>query len=258
MNVTEGRMTMQRYFVPAGQWSDDAVRITGSDARHLAAVLRARPGERIIAADGLGRAAVAVITRVSPDEGVAGLERPIAETGEPAVRVTVAQGLPKGDKMETVIQKGTEVGAVRFIPFISRRTVVQLDGRKAEKRLERWSRIAKEAAEQAHRGVVPEVAPIATWRQLLNGTGNYAAAFFCYEKEEALAFRRHLAELKSRHPAPDVLLIVGPEGGFAEEEAREAVAAGCLPVILGRRILRTETAALVALSCIMYEFGEIG
>src|SRR5690606_24829573 len=162
------------YFVPAGQWSDDAGRITGSDARHLAAVLRARPGERIIAADGLGRAAVAVftrvspdevgaglerpmavtgqhcvgvdaarglptgagermiaadglgraagavITRVSPDEVVAGLERPIGETGEPAVRVTVGQGLPKGDKMETVIQKGTEVGAVRFIPFISR------------------------------------------------------------------------------------------------------------------------------------------
>src|SRR5690606_42012012 len=119
MNVTEGRMTMQRYFVPAGQWSDDAVRITGSDARHLAAVLRARPEERIIAADGLGRAAVAVITRVSPDGGVAGLERPIAETSEPAVPVNVTQELTKCDKMETVIQKTTEPGEVSFIPIIS-------------------------------------------------------------------------------------------------------------------------------------------
>jgi len=249
---------MQRYFIPAGQWSERTVRITGSDARHLSAVLRARPGERIIAADGLGRAAVAVITRVSPDEVVAGLEQPIAESGEPAVRVTVAQGLPKGDKMETVIRKGTEVGAVRFIPFVSRRTVVQLDERKEEKRLERWTRIAKEAAEQAHRGIVPEVAPVTGWRQLLDSAGRYAAAFICYEKEEALQFRRHLAALKSRAPAPDILLIVGPEGGFAEEEALEAEAAGCLPVSLGRRVLRTETAALVALSCILYEFGEIG
>jgi 16S rRNA (uracil1498-N3)-methyltransferase len=249
---------MQRYFVPPGQWSDLSVRIAGPDARHLAAVLRARPGERIIAADGNGRAAIAVLDRVSADEVVASLEQMLEETNEPSVRVTVAQGLPKGDKMETVIQKGTEAGAIRFIPFVSRRTVVQLDGGKEAKRLERWARIAKEAAEQAHRGAVPEVTPVTKWRELLAGIGRYDAAFFCYEREESLAFRRLLTELKARKPAADILLIVGPEGGFDEEEAKEAEAAGCRAISLGRRILRTETAALVALSCILYEFGEIG
>lgn len=249
---------MQRFFVPAGQWSAQAVRITGPDARQLAAVLRAKPGDRIIAADGRGRAAVAVITRVSPDEVTADLAEALPVTGEPAVRITVAQGLPKGDKMDLVIQKGTEIGAVRFIPFVSRRTVVKLDERKAAGRLARWSRIAKEAAEQAHRGAVPVVAPVTPWRELLQAAGRYDLALLCYEREEALAFRRLLADVQARAPAPDILLIVGPEGGFADEEAREAESAGCRPVSLGRRILRTETAALVALSCILYEFGEIG
>lgn len=250
---------MQRYFVPPDQWSDGAVHIEGADARHLASVMRAKPGDRIIAADGLGKAAEAVIEKISPERVVARLDLWLEETNEPAVRITVAQGLPKGDKMETVIQKGTEIGAVRFIPFISARTVVQLDERKQAKRLERWSRIAKEAAEQAHRSIVPEVAPVATWPQLLERTGDYAAAFFCYEKEQALAFRQLLAEKKAGLPGnAEFLLIVGPEGGFSEEEARQAEQAGCLPVSLGRRILRTETAALVGLSCMLYEYGEFG
>lgn len=250
---------MQRYFVPPGQWSDDAVHIEGSDARHVATVMRAKPGDRIIVADGLGRAAEAVIERVSPDLVVARLDRRLEESNEPAVRITVAQGLPKGDKMETVIQKGTEIGAVRFIPFVSERTVVQLDERKQAKRLERWSRIAKEAAEQAHRGIVPEITPVLTWPQLLERAGDYAAAYFCYEKEDALNFRPLLAERKAGlQEKADFLLIVGPEGGFSEAEAREAEAAGCLPVSLGRRILRTETAALVGLSCMLYEYGEFG
>lgn len=250
---------MQRYFVPPGQWSDEAVHIEGPDARHLAAVMRAKPGDRIVVADGLGREAEAVIERVSPDVVVARPDRWLEETNEPAVRITVAQGLPKGDKMETVIQKGTEIGAVCFIPFVSERTVVQLDERKQAKRLERWSRIAKEAAEQAHRGIVPEVTPVAAWTQLLERVGDYAAAYFCYEKEQTLAFRSLLAERKAGLPEKaDFLLIVGPEGGFSEGEAREAEAAGCLPVSLGRRILRTETAALVGLSCMLYEYGEFG
>lgn len=250
---------MQRYFVPASQWGEGAVLISGQDARHLASVLRAKPGDRIIAADGRGQAWIAVLDRVAPDEVTALLAEPLAETNEPSVRITVAQGLPKGDKMETVIQKGTEIGAVRFIPFVSARTVVQLDGRKEAKRIERWTRIAKEAAEQAHRGVVPEVTPVLSWRELLDQVGSYGAAFLCYEKEGTLDFRRQLEQWKARSGGnPDLLLIVGPEGGFAEEEVRAAEEAGCRTISLGKRILRTETAALVGTSCILYEFGEIG
>lgn len=250
---------MQRYFVPPDQWSDGTVRIKGSDARHLATVMRAKPGDRIIASDGRGRSAQAVIEQISPDLVTALPDRWLDESNEPAVRVAVAQGLPKGDKMETVIQKGTEIGAVRFIPFVSARTVVQLDERKQAKRLERWSRIAKEAAEQAHRDAIPEVTPVLSWPQLLDFAGNYAAAFFLYEKEQVRAFRPLLADKKAGLPGnAEFLLIVGPEGGFTEEEARQAEEAGCLPVSLGRRILRTETAAMVGLSCMMYEYGEFG
>lgn len=250
---------MQRYFVPAGQWSDRDVRIEGSDARHLATVIRAKPGDRIIAADGKGRTAYAVIRELSPGLVIAGLEEALPGSNEPSVRVTIAQGLPKGDKMETVIQKCTEIGAVRIIPFVSSRTVVQLDDRKEAKRLERWGKIAKEAAEQAHRDIVPEICPIMSWRELLARGGQYAAAFLCYEKESSMTFRAQLADVKTRFgPSADLLLAVGPEGGFSEEEAREALEAGFRSVSLGKRILRTETAALVGLGCMLYEYGEIG
>jgi len=171
--------------------------------------------------------------------------------------------LPKGDKMDSVVQKCTEIGADRFIPYTSERSIVQYAADKAARRCERWRKIAKEAAEQAHRNRIPAVDEPVSWERILQLAGAADLALICYEKENALELRRLLAERLGRERReterqPTVLLIVGPEGGFTPQEIAQAEAAGIKPVSLGRRILRTETAAMVGLTCILYESGEMG
>jgi 16S rRNA (uracil1498-N3)-methyltransferase len=253
-------LIMQRYFVPKEQFDENTVRIQGDDAFHLQNVMRAKIGDQIIVADGTGEEALAEIVTLSKGTVEATYSQLIGSPGEALIQVWLAQALPKGDKMETVIQKGTEIGAHRFIPFISDRTIVQYDHKKEAKRIERWARIAKEAAEQAHRGTIPAIEPVSSWRELLGMIAEVTIAFICYEKEDALQFREYLQRLlvDSDHANIRILVIIGPEGGFTEEEIREAKAAGCRSISLGKRILRTETAAMVALSCILYESGEIG
>lgn len=253
---------MQRYFVEPGSLGGATVRISGDDARHLHTVMRAKAGDTVIVADGEGREAEARIITVDRRYVEAELGPIRRSTAEPGIEIWIAQGLPKGDKMDTVIQKGTEIGAAGFVPFVSERTVVRYDNRKEAKRSERWARIAKEAAEQAHRGRIPPVEPVADWHALLARCGQADAAFICYEGEKAMRFRHLLQEVFSRRQGADrpvrMMLIVGPEGGFSPREIAEAEQAGCRPISLGRRVLRTETAALVALSCVLYEYGEIG
>lgn len=266
---------MQRYFIQPEQFSADMVTITGDDAHHLIRVMRAKAGDRCIVSDGVEREAVVVLRSLEGGQVSAEVETVLPLDREPGVDVWIAQSLPKGDKMELVIQKGTEIGASRFLPFTSERTVVQLDGKKEGKRLERWQKIAKEAAEQAHRNRIPAVDAVLSWKELLQLAAEADAAWFCYEKQEALELRSQIrAALRGRaglelagadgsaesraSSRPRLLLIVGPEGGFSEREVREAEQAGCRAVSLGKRILRTETAAMVGLTCILYESGEMG
>jgi 16S rRNA (uracil1498-N3)-methyltransferase len=250
---------MQRYFVPVESYKQEQLAITGDDAHHLANVMRAKPGETVIISDGDGREALAKLVTVDKAEVTAEVSERRNSISEPMVRVVIAQALPKGDKLEMVIQKGTEIGAFRFIPFVSERTIVQYDAKKEAKRMDRWSKIAKEAAEQAHRGRVPVIESVISWRELLKKAMEADASYFCYEKESALQLRSMLSKLRlERGEQAEIMLIIGPEGGFTEKEAREAEEAGCVPVSLGRRILRTETASLVGLSAILYEYGEIG
>lgn len=253
---------MQRYFVPREQMEAEQVRLTGDDAHHLVKVMRAEPGDEIICSNGIDREVLARVASIDRNEVIARVVNELAMESEAAVEVWVAQSLPKGDKLETVIQKCTELGAARFLPFISERTVVAYDAKKETKRLERWSKIIKEAAEQAHRNKVPDIDTPLTWKQLLKLLPEADLSLICYEKESGLSLRPLLAQLAadaSKAASPKrVLVMVGPEGGFTEREVQEAIAAGCHSVSLGRRILRTETAAMAALTCIMYETGEMG
>lgn len=251
---------MQRYFVGKEQFENDRVRILGEDARHIGKVMRGRVGDEIIVCDGAGRVVLAELESVEAGEVAAKIVEEKAETSEARFRVDIAQSLPKGDKLETVIQKCTEIGAAAFVPFLSERTVVQYDAKKEEKRLQRWSKIAKEAAEQSHRSRIPEVRQPLTYKQLLKTFANYDLVLFCYEKENGLQLRdavRPFAESKPEEAA-NVLVVVGPEGGFAEREADEAAASGAKIAGLGPRILRAETAGMAALACILYESGEMG
>lgn len=255
---------MQRYFVAAESFGEHTVALEGEDAHHLARVMRMKPGDEIIVSDGEGREAVARLRALAPGRVEADILELRPVSGEPGWSVTVAQSLPKGDKMELVIQKGTEIGAAAFVPFQSERMVVQYDERKEGKRLERWRKIAKEAAEQAHRSVIPAVKPVLSWSGLVASLAQYDAAFFCYEKEggsSGCGLRDAVQAARAQSVDPSalkLLVVVGPEGGFTEREASEAQAAGAVTVGLGKRILRTETAAMVALACLMYESGEMG
>jgi 16S rRNA (uracil1498-N3)-methyltransferase len=250
---------MQRYFVSKEQFQGRKAIILGDDAHHIQRVMRLRPGDRVMVSDGAGRDCLAEI--VAADSGAVTVQivREQEANGEPAVEVWIAQSLPKGDKMETVIQKCTEVGASRFLPFASARTVVQYDGKKEAKRLERWAKIAKEAAEQAHRSRIPDIDAPRSWDQLLALVPQAGAAFICYEQEQRLGLRQALRQYReaAAEPAGPILLIIGPEGGFDPAEVEACTAAGAKGISLGRRILRTETAAVAGLSCILYEYGEI-
>ncbi|WP_438433308.1 RsmE family RNA methyltransferase [Gorillibacterium sp. sgz500922] len=278
---------MQRYFLPPAAMSPDRVHITGDDAHHLIRVMRAEPGDEVICCDGQGRSVRVRLTDIGKSEA-AGLVVEELPPNEAAVEVWVAQSLPKGDKLETVLQKCTELGAAGFLPFLSERTVVHYDAKKEEKRLDRWRKIVKEAAEQSHRSAVPEVRSPLAWSELLGLVPKADLAVFCYEKESSLQLRTLLGEagetvadrvqrVRSRLNAgenlrfvslgdgggpqadrPRILVIIGPEGGFSEREAEEAERAGARPTGLGSRILRTETAGLAATACILYEYGEMG
>ncbi|MHA6483714.1 RsmE family RNA methyltransferase [Paenibacillus sp. strain BS8-2] len=260
---------MQRYFVAPEQFGDGAVTITGEDARHMARVMRMKPGDKMIVSDGAARTVIAAITEMEPQLVRAEIVETLPQTSEPRWQVSIAQSLPKADKMELVIQKGTEIGAVAFLPFESERNVVQYDAKKEGKRLERWAKIAKEAAEQSHRHVVPSIGTVLNWKALVKLVPTYDLVIFCYEREGDAAhgigirsvlssFRQHKLPELPEGKSPSILIIVGPEGGFSDREATEAEQAGAVVAGLGRRILRTETAGIVGLTCILYEAGEMG
>ncbi|MBD0379085.1 16S rRNA (uracil(1498)-N(3))-methyltransferase [Paenibacillus sedimenti] len=254
---------MQRYFLPPEQFQSTSaqVAIEGDDAHHLQRVMRAEIGDQVICSNGVDREALVRITGLDKGRVIAEVIEELPMNAETAVEVWVAQSLPKGDKMETVIQKGTEIGAARFLPFLSERTVVQYDAKKEAKRTERWQKIAKEAAEQAHRNRVPQVEAVLSWKQLLVQAKEVDAAWICYEKEDGQQLKPAIQEAVSSGKVDRgkrVLIAVGPEGGFTEQEIEQAEAAGFRSVSLGARILRTETAALVGLTCLFYETGEMG
>jgi len=247
---------MQRYFVRASDVDQQkqSVTITGEDVGHIVKVMRFSPGDRIICCDGTGNCYMTAIQEIRRDQVNCRLMEKIHDDRELPVHVTIAQGLPKGDKMDLIVQKGTELGARALIPFTSSRTIVQLDEKKQAKRIERWNKIAKEASEQSHRSIVPEISGVLSWKQLLKIADQFDLALLAFEGERVTTLYSYLQNLKGNLK---ILIIVGPEGGFSEEEAAEAGAAGFKSVMLGNRILRTETAALYALSCISYQFEQI-
>jgi len=244
---------MQRYFVEPHLFSDRDVTIVGDDVHHIVTVMRSEIGQEVIVCDGQGRVALTRLSQLSGKEVKAEIIRMLDERSELPVRITIAQGLPKGDKMEWILQKGTELGAYAFWPFSSERTVVKLDAKKEGKKLERWQKIVKEAAEQSHRAILPQIHAPASWKQMLAAASQYTRCVIAYEKEE----RSHLsAVLQQLAPGDSLLVLIGPEGGFSSQEVEQAEAAGAVPVTLGPRILRTETAASYVLASASYRFEQ--
>ncbi len=246
---------MQRYFINKENFIGNQAIITGDDVHHITKVLRSKAGDKVICADGEGLSVICKIITIASDKVSCEIISSLKENRESKYEIILAQALPKADKMDLIIQKGTEIGVKQFIPFESERTVVQWNDKKKQKHYERWSKIAKEAAEQAHRNIIPKISLIVTFNQLLRGIGQ-SYAFIANEKEGQLSLHQSLNQYIQSENRSKILLIIGPEGGFSEKEVIEAINAGAISISLGKRILRTETAGLVGAANILYHLEE--
>ncbi|MEL3974180.1 16S rRNA (uracil(1498)-N(3))-methyltransferase [Rossellomorea oryzaecorticis] len=245
---------MQRYFLIDRYSQDCPVVITGEDYHHIVRVMRMKEDDRIFVVFPDQSSAVARIETISSDSVEVRVVEWETETKELPIKVAIASGLPKGDKLELIFQKGTELGADKFIPFNADRSIVKWDEKKAKKKLERWEKIVKEAAEQSHRNVVPSVFSPVSFKELLNLSKQFDYTLVAYEEEARSGEKGNLSKSLTSIKAGESLLIVfGPEGGLTDKEVDLCKHEGFLACGLGPRILRTETAPLYVLSAISYQ-----
>ena len=243
---------MYQFFVEPEQIQGNTVTILGNDVNHIRNVLRMQPGEEISVSNGLdGKEYRCSITRMDDENVICSLMF-IKEDGiELPARVTLFQCLPKGDKMELIIQKAVELGVYQIVPVASKRCVVKLEEKKAAAKVRRWQGIAEAAAKQSKRRIIPEVASVMTFRESLVYAASMDVKLLPYELAEGMEKTKGI--IGSLKEGQRIAVFIGPEGGFDEDEAAEALKAGFASITLGRRILRTETAGLTVMGWIMYQ-----
>ncbi len=241
---------MHQFFVAPGQIQEARVSIAGDDVNHIRNVLRMKVGDLFCVSDGHGHAYTCRITQMGKERVEAVIVDMYAPATELPVKIFLFQGLPKSDKMDWIVQKAVELGAHAVIPVCTKRSVVRLDGKKAQAKCARWNAIAKAAAEQSGRQVVPEVALPMEFAQALSYAETIEEKLFPYECETGMDATR--AIVGGIRPGKSVAVFIGPEGGFSGEEVRRAREAGFSTISLGGRILRTETAGLFVLSVLGY------
>lgn len=245
----------RHFFVSPHQITGDQVHIVGTDAVHISRVLRLRPGDVINVLDGSGKGYRVKLTFTSAEQVKGLVLEKFTPIGEPPVRVTLVQGLSKGEKMDIIIQKSVELGASAIIPMSCSRSVVRLTREKAKERQERWQRIAREAAKQCLRAVVPEVKEVMTLEEVLDVLPPGALTLMPWEEERGISLK---SVLRKEKQVQEIFLFIGPEGGFDPAEVELARQKGVTTVSLGPRILRTETAGMAVLTMVLYELGDLG
>ncbi len=242
---------MHRFFTDAGNIYDDKITITGDDVNHITKVLRLKQGDTVCVCDKAGTDYTCLIDAIEKDEVATRIISAEPSKTESNINITLYQGVAKGDKMDYIIQKCVELGVKRFVPVITKRTVVKIaDG--AKKTL-RWQKISYEASKQSMRGIIPEICMPINLSDAIDAISaeKNSLSIIAYENEK----ERTLKSVLKNNNFLDINIIIGPEGGFDETEVVKAERAGILPVTLGARILRTETAPVAVSSAIMYELG---
>lgn len=245
---------MPRLFVPADCVEGTTVRLSGQQARRAFHVLRLREGDPVRILDGEGMEHEARVCLSSSHEVAAEIMSSRRCGSEPVTRVTLLQAIPKGTRMDLVVEKCTEIGVHRIVPIITDRTVVRPDRQSAESRQRRWREIARQATEQCGRNTVPDVAAPARFPEALSRLGNQDACVVLSECGAVASLAKALGEVS---PSSSVALLVGPEGGFTEDERQCAVGHSFVPVGLGSRILRSETAGIVAVALTLWLTGNL-
>ena len=249
-----GEQDVYHFFVTPAQISEEYATITGQDVNHIRNVLRMKPGEQVGIRDGISRNYVCELEEIGTEAIRARILSADEDSSELPARLYLFQGLPKSDKMELIIQKAVELGAYEIIPVATRRAVVKLDQKKKASKVKRWNMIAESAAKQSGRMLVPRVTGVMTLKEAYAYAGTFDINLIPYELAEGMKGTREIiGQVKQ---GMQVGIFIGPEGGFDVEEVEAAVEAGIHPVTLGRRILRTETAGLTALSVLMFQLEE--
>ena len=245
---------MSRFFINKESIDSGFISITGEDYNHIRNVLRYKLGDELIVSDLTGVDFRVVLSDFGQGKITARILESFRNSTESEVQITLYQALPKSDKMDLIIQKCVELGVHRIVPVLTERIVVKLGQGDADSKITRWRRISFEAAKQCNRGLIPDISvPVVFDEALKTGTAD-DLCIIPYEKDKKNKLKNYIQNSKD---IKKISVLIGPEGGFSEEEVEKAIKSGFIPISLGPRILRTETAAIAVVSILMYELGDI-
>ncbi len=249
---------MPKFFVSDNQIKDGQINIVGEDVNHIINVLRLKIEDEIDVCDkDMGITYNSKIIEFSKESVVCKILEKIEKTTESSIDVTIFQGLPKADKMEYIIQKSTELGVKTIIPVAMKRCIVKLDKKDEVKKIERWQKIAEVASKQSGRDLIPTIKQLENINQIKETISEFDLVIVAYEEEKIVTLKDELIKLKDiyiKNSKLKIGVVIGPEGGLDKQEVEDLKQSGAKVITLGERILRTETAPLMILSNIMYEF----
>lgn len=245
---------MPKFFIDESQIDGDIISVLGEDAHHISRSLRMAVGEHITVSACNNIEYECVLESFNDGCVKARIVESHESAVEPQIKIRLFQALPKGEKLDFIIQKAVECGACEITPFESERCVVKVKDDAEARKTERRNKIALEAAKQCGRGVIPSVNPTVKFDKMLEMASRSSVALFCYEGDGTLPLGKALADIRKNIDLSDISIIIGSEGGFSPQEVVKAQNSNFYKIGLGKRILRAETAAIMALSCLVYEF----
>jgi 16S rRNA (uracil1498-N3)-methyltransferase len=240
---------MSRFYVSPEKVHGNKIAISGPEAHHILDVMRLKVADKVTVFDGTGREYVGFIKEAKSKSLTVEIVKTKEPQGSASPQITLAQAIPKKGKMDYIVEKATELGVDSIIPMVTARTVVELEEEKAKTRVERWKKISIEAAKQCGRMDVPEIKEVAEFFHVLSDVSDYDLALLCCLNEETAPLREFLGSFEGGK----IIIFIGPEGDFTPEEIEIAKRVHCRLLGLGERILRSDTAPVVALSILNYE-----
>ena len=240
---------MPRFFANAFDIKEDGIVLTGENMHHLIKVLRHKKGDEIIVCDGAGFDYLCVISDIKEDKVNLKILDKYGSLGDPEIKISLFQGVPKGDKFSLIVEKCVEAGVYDITPVNMARCISRLSPKDFSKKKERFEKISLSASKQSGRGTVPNINELIEFDEFIDRKDKFDLVVFPYEEAKDKTLKSVIKDFKGKK----IAMIIGPEGGFSKEEVQKLVLNGITPVTLGRRILRTETAGMAAIFNILYE-----
>lgn len=245
---------MYHFFVDDSNISQNEIIITGKDVNHIKNVLRLKENDKILISNGQDKDFYCIISKINNDEVVTLIDSVLEESNELPSKICLFQGLPKNDKMELIIQKAVELGVYEIIPVAMKNCVVKLDAKKEASKIKRWEAISESAAKQSKRCIIPSIHNVLSFKEAVEYASTLDVNIVPYENQKGIEETRRVVGNIKR--GQSVGIFIGPEGGFDDKEIEEVLSKSFIPLTLGRRILRTETAGMAMMSILMYNLEE--